>query len=69
MSFFCGIYIYVITWILLGQESEKSISPKLKTDFTVRHDSTGRWIRIAQHKLTMGLVQLSYQFKVVLDLF
>lgn len=35
MSFFCGIYIYVITWILLGQESEKAISPKLKTDFTI----------------------------------
>ncbi|XP_067040956.1 uncharacterized protein [Acropora muricata] len=33
MSFFCGIYIYVITWILLGQESEKAISPKLKNRF------------------------------------
>ena len=67
MTFFCGIYIYVITWILLGQEKEKTISPKLKTDFTVRHDSTGQWIRIAQHKLTVELAQLSRQFKVVLD--
>lgn len=57
MTFVCGIYIYLVTWILLGQDNEKTISPKLKTDFTVRNDNTGRWIRTAHYKLAMDLVQ------------
>ena len=36
----CGIFIYVVTWVLLGQESEEGISPNLKREFTVRLPET-----------------------------
>lgn len=34
LTFVCGIFIYVVTWVLLGQESEEGISPNLKREFT-----------------------------------
>lgn len=34
LTFVCGIFIYVVTWILLGQASEEGISPNLAKEFT-----------------------------------
>ena len=35
LTFVCGIFIYGVTWILLGQESEEEITRSLGREFTV----------------------------------
>ena len=34
-SFLSGVYIYVIAWVLLGQDSGDSLQPKHLSDFAV----------------------------------
>ncbi|XP_067023223.1 major facilitator superfamily domain-containing protein 12-like [Acropora muricata] len=33
LTFLCGIFVYGVTWILLGQSSEKTISPNIRKQF------------------------------------
>ena len=32
----CGVYVYVVTWILLGQNSEETVDESVQKPFTVR---------------------------------
>ena len=35
LTFLCGIYVYGVTWILLGQSNEKALSPNVWKQFMV----------------------------------
>ena len=39
LTFLCGIFVYGVTWILLGQSSEKTISPNIWKQFMVSDKS------------------------------
>lgn len=32
----CGVFVFVVTWILLGQNSEETVNESAKKQFTVR---------------------------------
>lgn len=35
LTFLCGIYVYGVTWILLGQSNEETLSPNVWKQFMV----------------------------------
>ena len=32
----CGVFVYIVTWILLGQNSEETVDKSAQKQFTVR---------------------------------
>lgn len=32
----CGVFVFVVTWILLGQNSEETVNESAKKQFTVK---------------------------------
>ena len=49
LTFLCGIYVYGVTWILLGQSKEETLSPGVWKQFMVSEENYTYCVLVSSH--------------------